>query len=92
MEGFIEKRQFPRHVCQKAVDFVVRKRCLCGCITNISKTGAFIEAKGFFELGDAVSMTFQTNHPVLTFEKVAGSITRIAPECFGVSFSEPVWA
>ena len=92
MTGFVEKRKFIRHSCDGNIEFVVKGRLYNGYVTNISASGAFIEARGSFSMGDSVSITFHSSVSISGSEKKTGKIARVTPKGIGVEFKKPGYA
>ena len=87
-----ERRQHIRHKANIPVDFVVRGRAYHGVIINLSKKGAFIEARGSFSIGDPVSLSYQSDVAISGSVKMTGTIVevaRIALKGIGVQFKKP---
>lgn len=87
-----EKRQHIRHKANILVDFVVSGRPYRGVIINLSKNGAFIEARGSFSIGDPVTVSYQSDVAISGRVKMTGTIVeiaRIALKGIGVKFNKP---
>jgi hypothetical protein len=83
-----DKRDRVRHADAKIVDFVVGRRSHRGSATNMSGDGVFINTKGRFSKGQAISMAFESPR-FEKREKRTGKIVRITPEGIGVEFNYP---
>ncbi len=69
------------------IDYSVDGRFYKDFSRDISESGAFITSEASFFIGKEVSMTFQSlkkKH----FLKIAGTVSRVSSEGFGVKFSE----
>lgn len=80
-----EKRFHTRIISLFEVDFVVQGRAYWGIIHDISASGAFIETRENFTIGQRLTMTYKSpgnENPV----KMKGVIIRVTPKGFGVKF------
>ncbi|UCF93935.1 MAG: PilZ domain-containing protein [Desulfobacterales bacterium] len=82
-----EKRQNIRHYCTKPIEFFVENRSFLGFIKNESRGGLFIETRGPFAVGQAITVTYPT--PLGPDQKRTGKIVKLSPEGIGIQFSWP---
>ena len=84
------RRKHIRHPVKKVTEFVVKDRCYCGTVLNLTEKGSFIQAKGPFSIGDTITIAYQLDSVPIREVRRPGTIKRVTEEGIGIEFKKPV--
>lgn len=84
-----DNREYPRKDCQADVKYSDNNRLAQGMIVNISAGGLYLSPDSPFEVGQAITLTFE--HPFAKKQlKVDGEIIRRDEKGIGVKFDQSI--
>ncbi len=79
------KRNHPRKECQMTTDFVHNDRAYRNFVKDISESGAFIQTKVIFEIGEEIVQSFSLSDKQIPF-KFTGEVVRSNENGIGIKF------
>ena len=79
------KREHPRKECMMTTDYVHDDRVYRNFVKDISESGAFIQTKVLFEIGDEIVQSFSLSDKQIPF-KFTGEVVRSDQSGIGIRF------
>ena len=84
-EKSLGKREHPRKDCMMTADYVFNDRAYRSFVKDISQSGAFIQTKVVFEIGDEIIQSFSLSDKQIPF-KFTGEVVRSDQNGIGIRF------